>query len=115
MGYSSRQAGSQVQTEKEELMKAYDGRRGFKSNISFLHRYSREVFAQEGIAEKENNGYVVFKWNIQDQLGNRVVVRGGYSARPHPYSRQTDIFKDDVNGFSSTSDIFFMAVLLLNP
>jgi hypothetical protein len=49
-----------MQTAKEEPMKA-DGSRGFKYNISFLHGYSREVFAQAGNTEKENNGYVVFK------------------------------------------------------
>jgi hypothetical protein len=43
-----------------------------------------------------------------DQLGNRVVKRGGgrYSALLHPFLQQ--ILKDDVNGFSSTSDIYFL-------
>jgi hypothetical protein len=50
-----------------------------------------------------------------DQLGNRmVVVRGegvtSPSAHPHPFLQQASgqIFKDDVNGFSSISDISYM-------
>jgi hypothetical protein len=52
-----------------------------------------------------------------DQLGNRLVVKGGcrgrhYSARPPPLSTEQapgQIFEDDVNGFSSTSVICFMS------
>jgi hypothetical protein len=42
-----------------------------------------------------------------DQLGNRV-VRGCGTLLPIPFSQQAcgQILKDDVNGFSSTSDIF---------
>ncbi len=49
-----------------------------------------------------------------DQLGKRVEVRGErrYSARPHPAAGQ--IFKDDVIGFSSISDFFFVPKKLLN-
>jgi hypothetical protein len=60
-----------------------------------------------------------------DQLGNRVVVRGGRGKlfaqpTPHPILQSTagrpkilphasgQIFKDDTNGFSSTSDICVM-------
>ncbi len=43
----------------------------------------------------------------------RVVVRGGGGLTPHApttFLQQASgqIFKDDVNGFSSTSDIYFM-------
>ncbi len=38
---------------------------------------------------------------------NKVLAgEGGYFARPHPFRRQ--IIKDDVDGFSTTSDICFM-------
>ncbi len=47
-----------------------------------------------------------------DQLGKRVMVEKGrcYSSRPHLCLQQASgyIIKDDVNGFSSTSDICFM-------
>jgi hypothetical protein len=44
-----------------------------------------------------------------NQLGNRVVVRGG-GVTVHPFLQQASgkIYKDDVNGLSSTSDICFM-------
>jgi hypothetical protein len=50
----------------------------------------------------ENNGYVVFKGNIQRSAGNRM-VDGGF-ARPAytPLSTAdfwTDVFKDEVNSF----------------
>jgi hypothetical protein len=52
-----------------------------------------------------------------DQLGNRVVARGGgrcLSARPHPFLQQASgqISKDNVNGFFFTSDICFMVLIL---
>ncbi len=68
----------------------------------------------EGNTEEENSGYVVFEEYVQDQLGNRVVVRGeGVKIRPLApplflYQASEQILKDDVNGFSSTSDIGFM-------
>ncbi len=49
-----------------------------------------------------------------DQLGKRLVggEEGGrsYFARPHPFIQQVSghIFKDDMNRFSSTSDICFL-------
>ncbi len=49
-----------------------------------------------------------------DQLGNRVVVRlRGVSPPLPPFLQQADgqIFKDDVNGFSSISDICFRTSL----
>jgi hypothetical protein len=48
----------------------------------------------------------------KDQLGKRVVVRGGVSPPPprHPFLQQASgkIFEDDMNGFSSTADICCM-------
>jgi hypothetical protein len=44
-----------------------------------------------------------------DQLGNRVVAKGGEALLPTPFTflqASGQILKDDVNGFSSTSDIF---------
>jgi hypothetical protein len=48
-----------------------------------------------------NNSNIIFKLGkiSMDQLGNKVVVRGGGVT---PFGQ---IFKDDVNGFSSSSDI----------
>jgi hypothetical protein len=45
------------------------------------------------------------------ELGNR---EGRQSARTHPLKLQASrqVFKDDVNGFSSTLDIFFMELTL---
>ncbi len=48
-----------------------------------------------------------------DKLGKRAVVRGGGLTSPAPkpfYSSlgSGQIFEDDVNGFSSSSDIFFL-------
>ncbi len=59
---------------------------------------------------EENNGYVVYKWNIyEDQLGIGWGCWGRhYSACPHPFLQQAFGQKDDVDGFSSTSDICFM-------
>ncbi len=54
---------------------------------------------------------VVFKRNIhgsaEKQGGGE---RRSYSTHPHPFLQQASgqVFKDDVNGFSSTSDICFM-------
>ncbi len=48
-----------------------------------------------------------------DQLGNRVVVRGWGVTPPAPplsTSAFRQIFKDDVKGFSSSSDICFRVV-----
>jgi hypothetical protein len=49
-----------------------------------------------------------------DPLGNTEGVRWG---SPHPFLQKTygQIFKDDVNGFSSTSDICFMVLQLSLP
>jgi hypothetical protein len=65
-------------------------------------------------AEKDNNGYVVFKCNFP-----RIILkiaglgwdRGShYSVSFHPFLQKASgqIFKDDVNGFSSNTDICFM-------
>jgi hypothetical protein len=46
-----------------------------------------------------------------DKLGNRVVVMGGFitpTPRPSLPQASVQIFKDDVNGFSSISDICFV-------
>ncbi len=66
-----------------------------------------------GNTEEENNGNVVLKLNIStDQPGTTVGWgRGGcYSTRIHLFVQQASrqIFKDDVNGFSSTLDVSFM-------
>ncbi len=54
-----------------------------------------------------------------DHLGNKMVVRGRrYTPpAPTPFLRPSSgqIFKDDVNGFSSTSDIFCMAHTYFPP
>jgi hypothetical protein len=50
-----------------------------------------------------------------DQLENRVVVRGGEALLRPPLSTTdfwTDIYKHDVNCFSSSSDIYFITALL---
>ncbi len=47
----------------------------------------------EGNTEKENNGYVVFKWNV---LGSAWKYGGGDAlpyARPHPFLQQARICK----------------------
>ncbi len=49
--------------------------------------------------------------------GGGLVARGEsvrYSARPHPFLQQASgqIFKDDIDGFSSISDICFMVIKL---
>jgi hypothetical protein len=64
--------------------------------------------------EGENNGYVVFKmkypricWNMYCMLVLR--GRGVTPPAPTPFLQEASgqIYKDDVNGFSSTSDIYF--------
>ncbi len=42
------------------------------------------------------------------QLGNSCEEGWRYFVRPHPILQQASGQKDDVNGVSSTSDIFFM-------
>jgi hypothetical protein len=53
-----------------------------------------------------------------DQLGNSREGYRHYSTRPHPFSTAdfwTDaVFKDDVNGFRSSSVIFFMITGYIN-
>jgi hypothetical protein len=58
--------------------------------------------SHEGNAEEENNGYVVFKLNIY-LLVNTVGVTSPTPLLSTADSKQ--MLKDDVNGFSSTSDI----------
>ncbi len=57
-----------------------------------------------------NNGYVVFKWKTQEIFGGEGGRGRRYSARPRPFLQQTSgqMFKDDVNGLSSFSDICCM-------
>ncbi len=56
---------------------------------------------------EENNGYVVFKWKSLDHLGNYREGEGNTTCpAPPPFLRQASGQIDDVNGFSSTSDIF---------
>ncbi len=65
---------------------------------------------QEGNTKEENNGYVVFK--STGQLGNKIRLSGeGVTSTP-PQQASGLIFKDDVNDFSSTSDICFMTAIL---
>ncbi len=46
-----------------------------------------------------------------DQLGNRVIVRGGGVAPPaRSIAGFGQIFKDDMKGFPSFSDICFMLI-----
>ncbi len=53
---------------------------------------------KEGTIEEKNNGYVVFKWNIQR-----------LASPTHLFQQQAlTIFKHTVNSFSSTSGICFM-------
>jgi hypothetical protein len=66
---------------------------------------SSRVFTtdHEGNNENENNGYVVFELNMWEALHRPPL---------HLLQRASgQIFQDDVNGFLSTSDIFFMTAL----
>jgi hypothetical protein len=63
----------------------------------------------------ENNGDVVFNEISTDQPLNREVARGeailcARPAPPHPFLQQAsgEIFKDDVDCYSSISDIWLM-------
>ncbi len=64
-------------------------------------------------AKEENNGYVVFRWNVHGTTGEEQCGMWGGNVSPslHPFVQQASgqILKDDVNGFSSTLDIFFLA------
>jgi hypothetical protein len=64
-----------------------------------------------------DKGYVVFKGNIRGSAGGGEGARRRLdSARPHLFLQQTlgRIFKDDVNGFSSTSDICVLLSMLVH-
>ncbi len=52
--------------------------------------------------EDENNGYVVLKWNILGSAVNYRVVVSGMRTPQHFIQGLLEIFKDDVNDFSST-------------
>jgi hypothetical protein len=63
--------------------------------------------AHEGNAKEENNGYVVFKLKIVGTPGRQQGGGEGVILRPpndHPplLKASGQIYKDDVNGFSST-------------
>jgi hypothetical protein len=67
-----------------------------------------ECFYHEGNTEEENNG----------SAGKQDGGESGrlYSARPQPFLEQVSghiYIKDDVNGFSSTSDICFIVPTVL--
>ncbi len=63
---------------------------------------SKQAWKHKRNIEEENDGYVVFKWNIHGTAEKMGGGDRGYSAPP-PFQ----IFKDDVNGFSSISNIHF--------
>ncbi len=71
----------------------------------------------DGNTEEQINGYVVFEWNIQGSDGKAGEGGGGgrwgadTQLSPTPFYVQQafeQISKDDVNGFSFTSDTCFM-------
>ncbi len=57
--------------------------------------------------EEEKNGYVVFKWNIHGSAGKKGVNKGGGGTliRLPPLLSPAGFWTDDVNGFSSTSNL----------
>ncbi len=75
--------------------------------LKFQHRCHSLSYVSYHNTNEENNGYVVFTIRIRWEIGwwwRR------NSARPHSFLQHASgqIDKDDVCGFSSTSDIFFM-------
>jgi hypothetical protein len=63
-----------------------------------------------GNSEENANGYVVFKLNLLGSAGKQSGWR--HSLSPHPFLQQASgqMYKDDVNGFSSQMDICFMDI-----
>jgi hypothetical protein len=63
---------------------------------------------REGKTFEESNGYVVFQMKYSRiSWEKRAVV---HSAQPRPFLHQASkqVYKDDMDGFFSISDIFFM-------
>ncbi len=87
----------------------------YEDDIPLTYYYTWKIRKKHQITE--NNGYVVFKYPA-DQLGNiGCLWEGKVLLHPPPPFLHIQVasgqmFKDDVNGFSSTLDIWFVFFII---
>jgi len=77
---------------------------------SWLENRYQLWYNHEGNTDEEKNGYVVFKLNIRgswEKGKGKALLR---SRQPFLQQASGQIFEDDVNGFSTTTDIFFVDI-----